>query len=130
MTVTQWATMLIAAAWLIPASAQDTARAEECISLMQLDHVDVVDDQTILFCMKGKGVYRNSLPSKCPGLLFEDQFMYRVTLNQLCNIDVITVLHRAGFGLTEGPSCRIGRFEPISRALAKKLKTAGGAEEK
>ncbi len=104
------------------ASAQEAAAPEDCISLMRLDYSDVVDDRTILFFMTNKDVRLNTLPSACPGLDREERFMYRVTMNKLCQTDVITVLYNAGDGFLEGPSCQIGAFQPISREAAQKLR--------
>lgn len=122
MTLARLMMFLIAAAWLVPASAQDTAKPEHCISLTRIERTDVVDERTILFYMTGRAIYRNSLPLRCPGLVSEDRFMYRVTMNQLCDLDVITVLYDAGFGLVEGPSCGLGKFEPVTPMFAKQLK--------
>lgn len=117
-----------------PASAQQAAAPLDCIDLVRLDRADVIDDQTILFHMNNREVLRSSLPSKCPGLASEERFMYRVTMNRLCSTDIITVLYHAGFGLVEGPSCRLGDFEPISqeaaRALAKPERAATDTDGK
>jgi hypothetical protein len=48
--------------------------------------------------------------------------MYRVSLNQLCDVDTITVLEDFGFGLQQGATCKLGRFAPISKTEAKDLK--------
>ena len=83
---------------------------------------DVVDDKNILFHMRDGTVYRNKLLHKCPGLRFEETFLYRTTIGQLCNLDLITVLNDAGFGFTHGPSCGLGQFYPISEDEVKLLK--------
>lgn len=94
---------------------------KSCVSLFRVDHTDVIDNQTILFYMKGGEIYRNSLPYDCPGLDYEDTFMYRVSLNQLCNVDVITVLQNAGFGLLPGASCGLGKFQSVNRETVDQL---------
>lgn len=114
--------ILVAAAALgFSASAQEAAAPKDCIDLVRLDRTDVIDDQTILFYMDNRDVFLNSLPSKCPGIGFEERFMYRVSMNRLCSTDLITVIYQAGFGLTEGPSCRLGKFEPVSQEFARTL---------
>lgn len=104
------------------ASEDDTASAERCIPLVRIDRTDVVDDYTILFYMRSKDVYVNRLKYRCPGLKNEHTFMYRTSMSQLCDLDVITVLYDYGFGFTPGASCGLGRFYPISRDEAKELK--------
>jgi len=39
--------------------------------------------------------------------------MYRTSLSQLCDLDLITVLESGGFGLMPLSSCGLGRFYPI-----------------
>src|SRR2546430_10496165 len=66
-----------------------------CLPLNQIDHTQVVDDQTILFHMRDRTVYRNVLPAKCSGLKFEDGFSYTSSTDQLCsNVEIIRVLRR------------------------------------
>jgi hypothetical protein len=116
---------LVAALGSVPAAAQrqndDSNAVRDCINLMQIDHTRVVDEDTILFYMRGDDVYRNDLPNRCPGLDFDERFMYRVTLNQLCDVDVITVIDDLGFGFMAGASCGLGKFRPISEEEAEAL---------
>ena len=114
--------------WGFAANAQEAARPENCVSLARLDSTYIVDDQTMLFYMTGKDVMLNALPSKCPSLRSEGRFMYRVMLNQLCHNDLITVIYDAGFGLMEGPSCRLGKFQPVSAEFAGKLRAPEPAD--
>jgi ethanolamine utilization protein EutP (predicted NTPase) len=64
--------------------------------------------------MLGGKIYRNTLPHSCPGLGFEEKFMYKTSLSQLCSVDIITVLHNAG-GLNRGASCGLGKFQPMEK---------------
>ncbi len=89
------------------------AGSKTCLALTQIDSTDVLDDQTIIFKMKGRKYYKNTLPYKCSGLKFERAFSYRTSLNQLCNVDLITVLRAGGSGI-DGPSCGLGIFEPYT----------------
>lgn len=95
---------------------------EECISLTRLASTDVVDDRNILFHMRDGRIYRNKLAHRCPGLRFEETFMYRTSLGRLCDLDRITILHDVGFGFTHGPSCGLGEFYPVTEDEAKMLK--------
>ena len=105
---------------LLQAPATVTAQdppgdAQRCIALNSIRSTRVVDDSTVLFYGRGDRVYVNRLPQRCPGLRANRTFMYRTTMSQLCDIDVITVLYDRPFGFMPGPSCGLGRFQPISR---------------
>jgi hypothetical protein len=94
---------------------------QRCISTTRLDRTEVVDDETVLFFMRGGDVYRNRLSRSCPGLEREKRFTYRVYGNQLCRVDTITVLESRAFGLTDGFTCALGDFQPISVDEAERL---------
>lgn len=98
--------------------------AERCIPLRNIVTTDVVDDSNILFYMRGDKVYLNQLSHRCPGLRSEKTFMYRTSLSELCDLDIVTVLYNRGFGFTPGASCGLGRFYPISKDEAKAMKDA------
>jgi len=89
------------------------AEAENCISLSRIDRTRVIDNQNILFFMKGGDVYSNELPHKCNGLRKGKTFMYKTSLNRLCNVDTITVLDDIGFGFSRGATCGLGKFQPV-----------------
>lgn len=96
--------------------------AEDCISLQRIDRTEVIDEQTVLFLMRGGEVYANRLPNRCPGLRRNKTIMYKTSLSQLCNLDVITVLDQLGGGLQRGASCGLGDFVPISEATVELLR--------
>ena len=96
--------------------------SERCVSLTRIDRTHVLDDYNILFYMRGKKVYINKLPRKCPGLFRADSFMYKTSLSQLCNVDIITALDNIGFGFSRGASCGLGKFYPIDIERAKELR--------
>lgn len=80
------------------------APGPDCIDLIRIDHTEILDDNTILFHMKGKTTYISKLPYRCHGLKFEDGFAYTSSINKICgNLDVIKVLRR-------GNSCALGPF--------------------
>jgi len=108
----------------------DEATAERCIPLRSISSTKVVDDYNILFYMRGGDIYRNPLPHRCPGLRSERTFMYRTSLSQLCDLDIITVLYDNGFGFTPGPSCGLGRFYPITKEEVKALQNPPRKVEK
>ena len=95
---------------------------EQCVNLSSIDHTSVVDDRNILFYMHGNKIYRNHLPYKCTGLKINKTFMYRTSLHQLCNVDIITVLDNLGFGYSPANSCGLGLFYPVTKDDVAKLK--------
>ncbi len=91
--------------------ARETGKPVNCIQTTQIRETHVRSDRVIDFRSTGKRWYRNTLPQRCPSLGFEERFAYRTSINQLCSVDVITVLHSPG--LSRGPSCGLGKFQPI-----------------
>ena len=86
----------------------------DCISIRSIQSSRVRDDRTIDFYMAGRKVYRNRLPYSCSRLGFEEKFAFSTSLSQLCSVDTITVLSSAPMG--SGPTCGLGKFQPISGA--------------
>lgn len=97
--------------------------AERCIQINRIRSTYVIDDQRILFYMRGRDVYLNLLPRRCRGLGFERSFSYRTSQSQLCDLDSITVLRRSG-GLDRGMSCGLGKFHPMTEEDADALRNA------
>lgn len=85
----------------------------ECVSLTRVTRTEVLDEQTILFHMRGQKTYSNHLPRECPGLDEQTRFTYKTTSNQLCSNDTITLFER-GAQLSPGITCRLGKFVPSS----------------
>jgi len=96
----------------IPA-ATEAGKPESCIPLRQIRETRVHGDRTIDFIMHSRKMYRNTLPIACPGLGFEERFSYQTSLNQLCSVDIITVLYNTPI-LQPGASCALGQFQPVT----------------
>ncbi len=89
-----------------------TGKVKNCLSTSRLHNSQVIDDQTIFFDSVGKKAYMMKLPRKCSRLGHEKRFAYKVSTNQLCDMDLITVLD--GYGRTWA-SCGLGKFEEMER---------------
>lgn len=87
---------------------EKTGKIENCITVTRIDSSKVIDDNNILFEMRGKKAYLNTLPHRCSRLGFEKAFSYRLHTTQLCNVDIITVFD-SGSSI-QGPSCGLGKF--------------------
>lgn len=111
-----------------PAATPDPtvgAPGPDCLELYQIDHTEILDDNTILFHMKGKKTYVSKLPYRCHGLKFEDGFAYTTSITKICGkVDIIKVLRR-------GNSCPLGAFyeyvKPEKDALKGKAATPPAA---
>ena len=95
------------------AEARPVGEPVDCLDLARIDQTRIRGSRTIDFHLRGRDVYRNSLPDECPGLAFEDGFTYRTSLGRLCSVDTIQVLSRTGIA---GPTCALGKFQRIETA--------------
>ena len=97
------------------AKIKPAGKPESCIPLHRIRETRVRSDSVIDFYTLGGKVYRNTLPHSCPSLGFEEKFLYKTSLSQLCSTDIITVL-RSGGDLMPGASCGLGQFQPVTGA--------------
>ncbi|MGW8370381.1 MAG: hypothetical protein ACWGPN_17095 [Gammaproteobacteria bacterium] len=93
-----------------------------CVDLRRIDNTVVVDDQNILFYLRGDHIYRNQLRNPVPGLDRDQPFMYRTVTGQLCRNDSVTVLEQLGFGYMAGATGTLGEFVPIDKEQAQSLR--------
>jgi len=100
----------------IKASYTPTGEVKDCLQIRSFRQTRVLDDSTIDFVMNNGDVYRNTLPHSCPTLGFEEKFLYKTSLSQICSVDIITVLRQAGGSLDGGPSCGLGKFAKVVKA--------------
>ena len=94
---------------------QPVGKPVSCLSLVQIRDTEVLDNRTVDFHVSGGKIYRNTLSHSCPSLLSEQRFSYRTSLNKLCDVDVIRVLHTYGTELSEGAGCGLGKFQPMEK---------------
>ena len=97
-------------------AARIVGEAQTCIPITRIRQTHVRDDYTIDFEGAGGKVWRNTLPTRCSGLAFEDSFTYETSLSQLCNTDIIYVLRNTGGVLQRGAGCGLGTFVPVELA--------------
>ena len=86
-------------------AAEIVGEPVNCIQTSRIQNTSVHDDYTIDFAMLGGDVYRNTLPTRCPQLGFEERFAHSSPTGQLCRVDTITVLLPDG---QRGISCSLG----------------------
>jgi hypothetical protein len=95
----------------VPEATPD-GKAVSCVQLSNIRSTSVHGDSVIDFHMNNRKVYRNTLPYSCPSLGFEERFLYKTSIGQLCSVDIITVLQSPG--LSQGASCGLGKFQPVT----------------
>lgn len=94
-------------------AATAIGEAQRCIQIISIRSSRIRDDWTIDFEGPGDKVWRNTLPNRCGGLRSADKFSYETSLSQLCNTDIIYVLHDYGGRLERGAGCGLGDFVPV-----------------
>lgn len=99
-----------------------TGEPERCLGITRIKELKILDKRNVLFYTTSNEVYLNDLSRPCPGLRPRDTVMYRTSLHELCNVDIITVLDDVGSGYMPGTSCSLGSFYPISKDDAAKLR--------
>ncbi len=95
---------------------------ERCLSSRSISRTDVIDDQNVLFYIRGSAIYLNHLPKSCSRLALDRRFIYETSVGRLCESDHITVLRDGGFDTVAGRTCRLGRFHPISKEQVQALR--------
>lgn len=100
-----------------PESAVDEeATQRRCLSLNQIRRIEIIDDQTLKFHMRGSGPdYLNHLPYRCSGLRNRGAFMHATSTSDYCDLDIITQID-TGIGMRLG-SCPLGRFTAVEREV-------------
>jgi len=97
------------------AIADDSREPERCIRVRSIRRTQVIDDKTIVFFMRNRDIYVNTLQRQCPQLAREDRFAYEARGGNLCNTDFITVLLQFAGRFDPGFTCRLGQFVPADQ---------------
>ena len=101
--------------------------AKSCVDTTRVDYTHVIDDQNILFYMRGGDIYLNRLSQPAPGLDRNRPFLHRTTVNRLCKHDIITVLEDWGFSFEPGASTTLGEFTPVDEEQAAAMRREAAA---
>jgi len=77
-----------------------------CIKANEVDHTKVLNDHQVLFYMRGKEVWLNTLKGRCATLPIQDGFSMPSNYSEFCaNAQTIRVLQTGQF-------CQLGEFTP------------------
>lgn len=101
-----------------PIPVRAVGEPKNCVTISQIRSTKVIDNRNIDFRMAGGKTYRNTLSQSCPGLKFEERFSYKTSLNQLCSVDIVRVLHNQGGQLSEGAGCGLVKFQMVEKVAA------------
>lgn len=123
------------------APAASASEAPTCLPRPEVRRMQVVDDRNVLFVMRDKRTFRNTLARQCPGLRRDSQVSLTAADRQVCGGSNFQVLLRVGSGsnsesvmvpggstmsvprpsFVPGPTCVLGTFAPISDAEVEAL---------
>jgi hypothetical protein len=121
--------------------AQDTSAAPSCLARPAVRRMQIVDANTVLFFMRDKTAFKNSLARQCPGLRRDSQLSFTAADRQICSGTSFQVMLRVGSGsnsesvllpggstmsvprpdMIPGPTCALGEFSAIAEADAAAL---------
>jgi hypothetical protein len=96
-------------------AAPQPEQSVPCLRLSRIQDVEILDNSRILFRTGVNDYYLNTLPHACSGLKLHDAFQHRTSVDEICEVDVITVVDQIGSRVYTGPVCGLGKFEPISK---------------
>ena len=112
----------------------DYVEPERCLNANQYRHIQILDDQHIVFEGRRGQYWLNSLPMRCPGLRRGSTIaIERVsTISSLCKLDSIAVYdwfdwpwyRRWPVPWGSGPKCPLGEFQPITELQLGAIKSA------
>lgn len=93
------------------AKYKQTDKYENCIRPSSIKRTVVLDDKHIIFEMRGKKAFLNTLPYDCKPLGFTRQFGYQIRGSRLCGLDIISVFDSSG----PRGSCGLGKFQELEK---------------
>jgi hypothetical protein len=127
-----------------PVAAQEGAEANAapmCLARPAVRRMQIVDATTVLFFMRDKSAFKNTLTRQCAGLRRDSQLSFTAADRQVCSGTNFQVMLRVGSGsnsesvllpggttmsvprpdMIPGPTCALGEFSAISEADAEAL---------
>jgi hypothetical protein len=107
-------TLAATAAFLAaPASADETPDTKAvCLRAHDVDHTHVLNDHQILFYMRGKKIWLNTLHGRCVTLPVQEGFAWSSSFPEYCaNAETIRVVRT-------GELCQLGEFTPYEKPVS------------
>ena len=95
---------------------EKTGETVDCLRLSMVRETNPIDDDMILFEVRGGAMFLNETNSRCSGLRFERRFSYSVSMSQICRGDIIHVLDSTG---SRRGACSLGEFQALMEKVDK-----------
>ncbi len=97
------------------AAYKETGKTTRCLRLVDIDQTRILDAQNILFTLRNGKLYISKLAHRCPGLSRDRAISYKLSVPELCDLDIITVIDT---GLhQEVGSCGLGVFHEVEKVV-------------
>ena len=106
-----------------PLAAEEYADEESCLSRHYYDHVDVLDDEHVLFKGSGDKLWLNKLRHRCVGLRRNDVLEFRMRDSRLCDHDTFYATSSLNWGIRTG-ACALGTFTPVTAEQVQAIELA------
>ncbi len=95
------------------AAYKETGKTTRCLRLVDIDQARILDARNILFKLRSGKLYVSKLAHRCPGLTRDRAISYSLSVPELCDLDIITVIDT---GLhQEVGSCGLGVFHEVEK---------------
>jgi len=108
-----------------PLASEQYAKPERCISTMQYDSMEVLDQRHVLFKGTGDRFWLNELRMQCVGLRRDSTPVIRLRDTQLCDMDTFQAVDdMLGVWNRTSATCSLGQFTPITREQADGIRQA------
>ncbi len=108
-----------------PLASEQYAKPERCISTMQYDSMEVLDQRHVLFKGSGDRFWLNELRMPCIGLRRDSTPVIRLRDTQLCDMDTFQAVDdMLGVWNRTSATCSLGQFTPITREQADGIRQA------
>jgi hypothetical protein len=92
-----------------PALAEQSSSS--CLSAYDVSHTQVLNDHQVLFYMRNKKIWMNTLPARCVSLPVQEGFSFSSAFSEYCpNIETIRVVRT-------GEVCQLGGFTPYEKPV-------------
>jgi len=95
-----------------PALADQAGQpTSSCLPADDVNHTQVLNDHQILFYMRNKKIWLNTLPARCVSLPIQEGFNFSSAFSEYCpNTETIQVVR-------SGEVCKLGAFTPYEKPM-------------
>jgi len=104
----------------------DYSQATKCLQSENIERTEPLNDQYIVFHLRGEQTWIAQMRGRCPGLGPNAKLVFEKDSPRICEWDSVRVVYDNGLGngVTFGPRCNLPKFEPVSEQQVTMLKEA------